>query len=618
MGAVCKQGEQAATFGDMLLPMAKILLCQVEGAWRGTLTDVLRSAGHEVVVADGANARERVRDDRYDLILTALRMPEVDGFELMAMARQHVPHTPVIAMSDNAEIPDAIKALHAGACDFLIMPFDARILVKAVAAALCLRNQSQDRSDPLDWRDRNARWLLGADPAILTVLSRLARVAGTQCALLITGESGTGKELAARSLHAGSARSSKPFVVVNCAELPKQFVDSELFGQARGAFAGAEARRGRFEEADGGTIFLDEIGEMEMAVQAKLLRLIETGQFIPVGEVRLHNIDVRIVAATRHSLDPDVEAGRFRADLYWRLNTIPIQMPTLRSRVNDIVCLSEYFLARANERHRRQVTSIDPQTMALMKSYWWPGNIRELEDLVERMVIAKGSGVLMPSDLTCVGPLAPPTPGGDEPAPQPPERAADLNAILEAVEEKMIADAIVRTGGSKSRVAESLRLNRTTAVDPFDRRGSISQRRSSGAEPDRFHGLFLVHDRADQPFVKRLSSSLKEFGVEQVWVDAAEIPMGGSLLRKIEEGIDWTRYFGVVLSPRSIGSSWVLRELEQALDMGVRGKAVKTLPLLIENCDLPESLSGRIFADLTTDSSYDEAVRKLLGRLEKP
>lgn len=398
-------------------------------------------------------------------------MPGVDGFEIISTARQYAPQTPVIAMSGSAEIPDAVKAMHAGARDFLIKPFDTRALEEAVAAVLRPHHTAQESPDPLDWRDRNAPWLLGADPAMLPVLALLSQVADTRCTVMITGESGTGKELAARSLHAGSARASKPFVAVNSAAIPQNLVESELFGHSRGAFTGATASRlGKFGQADGGTIFLDEIGEMELAVQAKLLRLIQDGELYPVGEETPHKIDVRILAATNRDLETEVAAGRFRADLYWRLNVIPIEMPALRARTTDIVRLAEYFLIRANERHRRQVTAIDPQTMGLMKAYSWPGNIRELENLVERMVIVKGAGVLMPSDLPATVRTPRPTPTSGAPIPELPESGADLKTILEQVEEKMIGEALVRTGGNKNRAAELLGLNRTTLVEKLRRR----------------------------------------------------------------------------------------------------------------------------------------------------
>ena len=451
--------------------MGKILLCDDEESLCRSLSRILRSSGHEVVTASGPDGAARIREDRFDLILTDIRMPAVDGFEIIATARKHAPHTPVIAMSGSAEIPDAVKAMHAGARDFLIKPFDGKALEEVVAAVLRPNKNTPEPASPLDWRDRNAPWLLGADPAMVPVLALLSQVADTRCTVLITGESGTGKELAARSLHAGSSRAARPFVAVNSAAIPPNLVESELFGHSRGAFTGATAARlGKFGQANGGTIFLDEIAEMELGVQAKLLRLIQDGELYPVGEETPHKIDVRILAATNRTLETEVAAGRFRADLFWRLNVIPIEMPSLRARTTDIFRLTEYFLNRANERHRRNVTGLDPHTMALMQRYAWPGNIRELENLVERLVIVKGSGVLMPTDLPASVRAPRATPVSGSPIPELPENGADLKTILDAVEERMIGEALERTGGNKNRAAELLGLNRTTLVEKLRRR----------------------------------------------------------------------------------------------------------------------------------------------------
>ena len=303
----------------------------------------------------------RLKEERFDLILTDIRMPEVNGFEILAAARMHAPGTPVIAMSGSAEIPDAVRAMHAGARDFLIKPFEVRTLEEAVAAVLKPPPRASRRPTRSPGATSTRPSMLGGDPALLPALSMLAKVADTRCTVLITGESGTGKELAARSLHAGSARAKKPFVAVNCAAIPANLVESELFGHARGSFTGATtARVGRFAQADGGTILLDEIGEMEPGVQAKLLRLIQDGELYPVGEETPTQIDVRVLAATNRDLEREVAAGRFRADLFWRLNVIPVELPPLRERAADIVPLAQHFLARANERHKRAVAGLRP------------------------------------------------------------------------------------------------------------------------------------------------------------------------------------------------------------------------------------------------------------------
>jgi DNA-binding NtrC family response regulator len=454
--------------------MGKILLCDDEDSLCRSLGRILRAAGHEVVAVDGIGGHKLLqqREQWFDLILTDIRMPGVSGFEILSAARTHAPGTPVIAMSGSAEIPDAVRAMHAGARDFLIKPFETRTLEEAVAAVLKPPTPMQPQTDALGWRDRHAPWLLGNDPALLPALGLLAQVADTGCTVLITGESGTGKELAARSLHAGSSRHSGAFVPVNCAAIPSNLVESELFGHAKGSFTGAShARAGRFAQADGGTIFLDEIGEMDIGVQAKLLRLIQDGELYPVGEEEPTRIDVRILAATNRNLENEVAAGRFRADLYWRLNVIPIELPSLRERPADIVRLAEHFMRKANERHKRNVLGFDPEALAAFKGYRWPGNIRELENVIERMVIVRGQGTIGLADVPpqVRTPRSTPT-RAMTPIPELPEDGTDLRAMLEAVEARMIGEALERTGGNKNRAAELLGLNRTTLVEKLRRK----------------------------------------------------------------------------------------------------------------------------------------------------
>jgi len=380
-------------------------------------------------------------------------------------------------MSGSAEIPDAVKAMHAGARDFLIKPFDVQTIEDAVAAVLKPAGDSAAHADPQAWRDRHAPWLLGDDAVMLPVLALLSQVADTRCTVLIQGESGTGKELAARSLHAGSSRANKAFVAVNCAAIPPTLVESELFGHVKGAFTGATASRaGRFAQADCGTIFLDEIGEMELGVQAKLLRLIQDGELYPVGDETPTKVDVRILAATNRNLEREVANGRFRADLFWRLNVIPIEMPNLAKRTGDIGHLCDHFLSRANERHRRHVVGIEPQALAVLKAYPWPGNIRELENVLERMVIVKGSGLLTVADLPAtIRTPRNPTPASGTEIPELPKDGTDLRAMLEAVEDRMIGEALERTGGNKNRAAELLGLNRTTLVEKLRRKRIVTQ-----------------------------------------------------------------------------------------------------------------------------------------------
>jgi DNA-binding NtrC family response regulator len=457
--------------------MAKVLLCDDEEALCRGMARLLRSVSYDVVTADGPGGLDRLEREEFDAIITDLRMPGVDGFGILEAVRTKSPMTPVIVMSGSAEVTDAVRAMRAGARDFLVKPVEIRSLEEVLASALgfSATQTAGVGPDPIAWRDRVAPWLLGNDPAMIAVLSLLAQVADTNCTVLVTGESGTGKELVARSLVAGSARAKKPFVAVNCAAIPVNLVESELFGHSRGAFTGATSSRlGRFAEADGGTILLDEIGEMELAVQAKLLRLIQDGVLRPVGDENDQRIDVRILAATNRKLDSDVAAGRFRADLFWRLNVIPIEVPPLRHRASDIPLLCEYFVKRFNEKNRRSVVGLQPDAMAALKRYPWPGNIRELENLLERLVILKGSGAIGVSDLPPN--LRQPTHGRVTPVtpiPDLPTDGTDLRAILESVEDRMIAEALERTGGNKNRAAELLGLNRTTLVEKLRRKRTL-------------------------------------------------------------------------------------------------------------------------------------------------
>jgi DNA-binding NtrC family response regulator len=453
--------------------MAKVLLCDDEESLCRALARLLRSA-FDVTTADGPGALAKLEHESFDVVVTDLRMPQVSGFDVLEAVRRRSPRTPVIVMSGNAEIHDAVRAMRSGARDFLIKPIDAKGLEEALANVLggsATTPPPQSETDPVSWRDRVAPWLLGNDSAMLPVFATLAQVADTSCTVLITGESGTGKELVARSIVAGSARSRGAFVPVNCAAIPPSLVESELFGHAKGAFTGAtSARSGRFAQADGGTIFLDEIGEMELGVQAKLLRLIQDGELYPVGEEVPQKIDVRILAATNRKLENEVAAGRFRADLFWRLNVIPVELPSLRQRASDIPALCQAFIARANEKNRRNVGGIDAEAMKALKRHGWPGNIRELENLIERLVIMRGAGLITLNDLPVTLRQSRETTSGVTVVPDLPDEGTDLRAMLEQVEERMIAEALERTGGNKNRAAELLGLNRTTLVEKLRRR----------------------------------------------------------------------------------------------------------------------------------------------------
>jgi len=454
---------------------ARILVADDEDSLRWVLEKGLRQAGYDVVsVKDGAAAVRAVEDEAFDLVFVDVRMPGMDGLAALAKMRERRPDACVVVMTAHGTMETAIQAMQRGAYDYLTKPFDLdEVLLlaqRALEAARLTQEVARLKTGMQEVREFSA--LIGRHPRMQDVYKTIGRIAGSDVTVLLRGESGTGKELVARAIHHYSRRAGRPFVAVSAAAIPSTLLESEMFGHERGAFTDAKERRlGKFELAHGGTLYLDEIGDMPLELQAKVLRALQERTIERLGGQESIRIDVRILAATNRKLENEVAAGRFRADLFWRLNVIPIEMPSLCARGSDIVRLANHFLRRANARHNRNVEGFEPQMLEVMKAYGWPGNIRELENLVERMVIVKASGMLAVMDL----PPAVRTPRDTATArsttvPELPENGADLKAILEAVEQRMIGEALVRTGGNKNRAAELLGLNRTTLVEKLRRR----------------------------------------------------------------------------------------------------------------------------------------------------
>ena len=326
------------------------------------------------------------------------------------------------------------------------------------------------------WREQYASSILGADPKLTRVFGILERVCDTDCTVLVTGESGTGKELIARALHDSSDRRGRPLVTVNCAAIPENLLESELFGHARGAFTGATAARvGRFVAADGGTLFLDESGELPLALQAKLLRVVQEKEVTPVGESRSQRVDVRVVAATNRDLEEMVERGEFREDLLYRLQVVPVELPPLRERKGDIAALVEHFVSRTAQVRGRPVTGVAPDALKAMSAYDWPGNIRQLENTIERMVLLRAEGEIELEDLPpkVVAGLAAQSVSAD--APTLPEDGIELRDAVEQFENALILQALERTGWNKNRAAALLRMNRTTLVEKLKKKNLASE-----------------------------------------------------------------------------------------------------------------------------------------------
>ncbi len=378
----------------------KVLVVDDDSAHRMMLTAVLSDEGYTVAGADdGTQAVAAIQEEFFDLILMDVRMTEMDGLEALQAIKKISPGISILMMTAFPEVPSAVKAMRLGALDYLSKPLDTDELRLRIAKLLG-QYPVTEHHEQVKARLRDSSRLLGESPKMQRLLETLALVAPTDTTVLIQGESGTGKEVIADTIHANSERASKSLIKVNCGALPENLLESELFGHEKGAFTGAIARRqGRFEVADGGTIFLDEIGELPLAVQVKLLRVLQEQQFEPLGSSRTKSVDVRVIAATNRNLEQAIEQGTFREDLFYRLNVFPLVVPPLRERKEDIQVLAEFFLRQHSGKHKRPIKGFSPQALDLFMRYGWKGNVRELGNAVERSVILCREDVVMPQHL---------------------------------------------------------------------------------------------------------------------------------------------------------------------------------------------------------------------------
>ena len=365
-----------------------ILVADDEANIRKVLAAMLRRAGNQVVTAaDGDEAIELLDEHDVQTVVTDLRMPGKDGMELLAHVKERYPEIPVIIITAHGTVDNAVEAIKKGAFDYITKPFDREELKIAIDKAV--RLHAADEAAPPPQTDTTGRYrIIGRSPQMRRVFDIIDRVAATPSTTLITGESGTGKELVACALHENSNRASKPFIKVNCAAIPKELIESELFGHEKGAFTGAvSSKPGRFELAHEGTLFLDEIAEIPPSAQVKLLRAIQQQEFERVGGIRTVKVDVRIIAATNRDLQKLVHEGRFREDLFYRLNVVPVQLPPLRERPSDVPLLAEAILARHAERLGKEPRRMTAYALETLEDYAWPGNIRELENVLERVLL---------------------------------------------------------------------------------------------------------------------------------------------------------------------------------------------------------------------------------------
>jgi DNA-binding NtrC family response regulator len=441
---------------------ARLLLVEDERAIRLALSGLLRREGYEVEQCEGgADALRRLAVEAFDLVLTDLALGEgPSGMDVLRAVRRDQPETPVVMITAHGSEKIAVEAMKLGAEDYVPKPFDNDEIRLVVRRAL-ERTQLARENRMLRARlERELGWgnLIGAGPAMRRVFDTIRKVAETDLTVLIRGESGTGKELVAQALHQHSARKQGPFVAVNCAAIGRELVESELFGHEKGAFTGADARRvGRFESADGGTIFLDEIGDMAPETQAKVLRVLQERSFERVGGSKPLQVDVRVVAATHRDLERDVREGRFRQDLYYRLQVLEIAMPPLRERPEDVPALAARFLEQLAERNGRPARRLAPDAIAELSRYAWPGNVRELRNVVER------AAVLAPGDEIHAGDLAlPALRAGAEPASDAPGLAFGeaKRSAVEQFERAFLLRALRENEGNISRTAEAIGMVR--------------------------------------------------------------------------------------------------------------------------------------------------------------
>lgn len=431
---------------------------------------ILEREGLRVLSApSGENALETLRNEEIRVVVTDLMMPGMSGVALLRAAKAIAPHVEVVLMTAYGTVEAAVEAMKEGADDFLTKPLRRHQLVRTVKKALeKYRLLEENRR----LREKVAQLskvggLVGSSPAFRSAMETVRQAAASNATILLLGESGTGKELVARAIHELSPRASGPFVPIDCAAIPESLLESELFGHEAGAFTGATRRKeGRFEKADRGTLFLDEVGEMSPAVQAKLLRAIQEGEFVRVGGTQPVRVDVRIVAATNRDLQQEVREGRFREDLYYRLHVVQIRLPPLRERHGDVPLLGAHFLRRFSEENRREFEGFSPEALRALEAYSWPGNVRELENAIERaVVLARGSRIEL-EDLPETVREAVRQEGAT-----PSDRAIVIpfGTPMEEIERRVIEETLRRTGGDKALAARILGVSTRTIYRKIDR-----------------------------------------------------------------------------------------------------------------------------------------------------
>ena len=425
-----------------------VLLAEDDADLREALVDTLKLAGYAVVEAvDGSSALTQLEKHRVGIVVSDIQMQPVDGFQLLLDVRRRYPHLPVLLMTAYGDIERAVEAMRHGAVHYLTKPFEPDRLLQEIARYMLPADSGEHGS------------VIAEDPAFTQVLELARRVAASDASIMLTGESGTGKEVLARFIHQQSPRALKPFVAINCAAIPENLLESTLFGFEKGSFTGAStSQAGKFEQAQGGTLLLDEITEMPLVLQAKLLRVLQEREVERVGGQRTIHLDIRVLATSNRNLLEEVRAGRFREDLYYRLNVFPLELPALRQRPRDIVPLTRHFLAKYGNRSGKFLPTLSPEAASILTQHQWPGNIRELENVVQRALILLSGPVIQAEHLFLPSTGMPPLP----PAPVVTAVEAERSTDIKTLEKEHILSTLAACGGVRKMVAERLGMSERT------------------------------------------------------------------------------------------------------------------------------------------------------------
>ena len=448
--------------GNIISKHVRILVVDDNKGARESLEEILEDDFGVECVEDGASALEKIANEAFDIVLLDIVMPEMDGIETLKRIKAYDQSIDVIMVSATDRAQEATDSIRAGAYDYITKPFDTEGIFNIIERVMQKRSMEQEirylRSEVEDksWYNR----IISQSQRMKAVFFLIEKVAATSSSVLITGESGTGKELVARAIHNTSTRAQKPFVAINCAAIPQELIESELFGHEKGAFTGAYNRGvGKFEFGNGGTVFLDEISNLKIELQAKLLRFLQEHEFTRVGSHRIIKVDVRMIAATNIKLKKMVSQKLFREDLYYRLNVIPVELPPLRSRKGDIPLLTAYFIEKFNRQLNEKISGITPDAMAVLEEYQWPGNIRELENLIERIIVLKSDGLVinekdLPFDLLF----------GDDFIKDKRNFDKSLLQARKTFERQYILRTLRRLNWNQTKTAQGLKIHRNTLM----------------------------------------------------------------------------------------------------------------------------------------------------------